>query len=106
MLSCCQDMQTCTAGVITLFEWLHAWWQLTFELDFKLTVYQLIALQHLSKPTPFVLGLASLGWGAERQVIVIIRFLWIIVGAHFIHPQPDGLSVFILHARTKQVIVA
>ena len=80
--------------------------QLTFELDFKLTVYELISLQHLSKPTPFVLGLASLFWGTERQVVIVVGLLWIIVRTDLVHPQPDRLSVLILQVQMETRLLA
>ncbi len=80
--------------------------QLTFELDFKLTVYELISLQHFSKPTPFVLGLPGLFRGTEWQVVIVVGLLWIIVRTDLVHPQPDRLSVLILHLRRETSLPA
>ena len=80
--------------------------QLTFELDFKLTVYELISLQHFSKPTPFVLGLAGLFRSTEWQVVIVVGLLWIIVRTDLVHPQPDRLSVLILQVRRETRLLA
>ena len=74
---------------------------LTFDLFFMLSVYELISLQHFSKPTPFVLGLAGLFRGTEWQVVIVVGLLWIIVRTDLVHPQPDRLSVLILQLRRE-----
>lgn len=70
--------------------------QLTLEFDLKLAVDELIALQHFSKPAPFVFGLSCISWGAEGKVIVVVRFLRIVVRSNLVHPKPDRFPILVL----------
>ena len=70
--------------------------ELTLELDLKLAVYELIALQHFPKPAPFVFGLACISWGAKGKVVIVVRFLRIVVRSNLVYPEPNRLPIFVL----------
>ena len=73
--------------------------QLTFELYIKLAVYELIALQHFAQASPFVLWFASIRWSTERQVVVVVCLLWIVIRSNFVHPEPNCLTILVLHGQ-------
>lgn len=72
---------------------------LTFEPHIQLAVYELVALQDFSQASPFVLWFTRIRWGTERQVVVVIRFLWIVVRSNFVYPQSDCFAIFVLQGQ-------
>lgn len=71
-------------------------WLLTLELDLKLAVYELIALQYFSQSTPFVFGLPCISWGAEGKVVIVVCFLGVVIRSNLVYPEPDRLPIFVL----------
>jgi hypothetical protein len=73
----------------------------TFELDLNLAVDEFIPFENFTESSPFVSSLCTSAPTAERQTIVVVGFLRIVVGPHLVYPQHHLVSFSILQISQK-----
>ena len=71
---------------------------LTFELDLDFAVDEFVSLQDFTQASPFAFGFVSQGfwWLAERQFVIVVGLLGVVVRSHFIHVELDAFPVRVL----------
>ena len=72
---------------------------LTVELDINLTVNELVSFKNFTKSSPFMAGVSSRTGTAEGQTVIVVGFLRIVVGSHFVDPQHHLIPLPILHTK-------
>eukprot|EP00965_Chrysotila_dentata_P007030 229006-Pleurochrysis_carterae.AAC.2 len=63
------------------------------ELEIEAAGYQVVSLQHLSQCIPSMFELIDWLCAAERQRVVNVRLLGVVVGAYLVHPELNGLPL-------------
>ena len=79
---------------------------LTFELDLDFAVDEFVSLQDFTQASPFAFGFVSQGfwWLAERQLVIVVGLLGVVVRSHFIHVELDAFPVRVLRRNpTRQL---
>ena len=72
---------------------------LTIKLYIDLAIYKFISTEDLTQTTPFVSSIAF--WTTKRKAVIIVCFLWIIIGTNFIYPKGNRVILLILQKRQK-----
>ena len=73
---------------------------LTIKLYIDLAIYKFISTEDLTQTTPFVSSIAF--WTTKRKAVIIVCFLWIIIGTNFIYPKGNRVILLILQKRQKE----
>ena len=72
----------------------------TIKLYIDLAIYKFISTEDLTQTTPFVSSIAF--WTTKRKAVIIVCFLWIIIGTNFIYPKGNWVILLILQKRQKE----
>ena len=77
------------------FQYFQGKSELTVELDVEVRVCQSVSLQNLSQSHAFMFYFLRL---TDGQSVEVVRFIWVVVGTHFVHEQIDFVPrLVVLH---------